>query len=153
MVQFRSESLLSCKYGDRFIIRSFSPMHTIGGGILIDPYPSKSRRLQHELADRLRRLIEGDEYVRSEEVIYLQSVRGVVYSEFQLRSGLSDLDCSKNLLHLQKQGHILCLDSVSKRYLHVDHVKRLGEFVSRVLNNHHQKFSDREGMTHAELAG
>ena len=153
MVQFRSESILSGKYGDRFIIRSFSPMYTIGGGTLINPSPSKSRRLQQELPERLRRLMDGDEYVRSEEVIYLRSVRGVVYSEFQVRSGLSDKECSKNLQLLQKQGQILCVDSVSSRYLHVDHVKRVGKFVSRVLNNHHQKFPDREGMTHAELAG
>ena len=153
MVQFRSESILSGKYGDRFIIRSFSPMYTIGGGTLIDPSPSKSRRLQQELPERLRRLMDGDEYVRSEEVIYLRSVRGVVYSEFQVRSGLSDKECSKNLQLLQKQGQILCVDSVSSRYLHVDHVKRVGKFVSRVLNNHHKKFPDREGMTHAELAG
>ena len=153
MVQFRSESILSGKFGDRFIIRSFSPMYTIGGGTLINPSPSKSRRLQQELPERLRRLMDGDEYVRSEEVIYLRSVRGVVFSEFQVRSGLSNKECSKNLQLLQKQGQILCLDSVSSRYLHVDHVKRVGKFVSRILNNHHKKFPDREGMTHAELAG
>ena len=153
MVQFRSESILSGKYGDRFIIRSFSPMYTIGGGTLIDPSPSKSRRLQQELPERLRRLMDGDEYVRSEEVIYLRSVRGVVYSEFQVRTGLSDKECSKNLQLLQKKGQIICVNTVSSRYLHVDHVKRVGKFVSRVLNNYHQKFPDREGMTHAELAG
>ena len=153
MVQFRSESILSGKYGDRFIIRSFSPMYTIGGGTLIDPSPSKSRRLQQELPERLRRLMDGDEYVRSEEVIYLRSVRGIVYSEFQIRSGLSDKECSKNLQLLQKNGQILCLDSITSRYLHVDHVKRVGDFISRVLKIHHQKFPDREGMTHAELAG
>ncbi len=153
MVQFRSESILSGKYGDRFIIRSFSPMHTIGGGTLIDPSPSKSRRLQQELPERLRSLMDGDEYVRSEEVIYLRSVRGIVYSEFQIRSGLSDKECSKNLQLLQKNCQILCLDAIASRYLHVDHVKRVGDFISRVLKNHHQKFLDREGMTHAELAG
>ena len=153
MVQFRSESILSGKYGDRFIIRSFSPMYTIGGGTLIDPSPSKSRRLQQELPERLRRLMDGDEYVRSEEVIYLRSVRGIVYSEFQIHSGLSDKECSKNLQLLQKNGQILCLDSIASRYLHVDHVKRVGDFISRVLKIHHQKFPDREGMTHAELAG
>ena len=153
MVQFRSESILSGKYGDRFIIRSFSPMYTIGGGTLIDPSPSKSRRLQQELPERLRRLMDGDKYVRSEEVIYLRSVRGIVYSEFQIRSGLSDKECSKNLQLLQKNDQILCLDSIASRYLHVDHVKRVGKFVSRVLKIHHQKFPDREGMTHAELAG
>ena len=97
MVQFRSESILSSKYGDRFIIRSFSPMITIGGGTLIDPSPSKSRRLQHELPERLRRLMDGHKNVRSEEVIYLRSVRGVFNKEFQVLSGLSDKDCSKKI--------------------------------------------------------
>ena len=83
MVQFRSESILSGKYGDKFIIRSFSPMYTIGGGILIDPSPSKSRRLQQELPDRLRRLMDGDEYVRSEEVIFLRSVQGLFIQSFR----------------------------------------------------------------------
>ena len=153
MVQFRSENILSSKYGDRFIIRSFSPMLTIGGGTLIDPSPSKSRRLQHELPERLRRLMDGDENVRSEEVIYLRSVRGVFNKEFQVLSGLSDKECSKNLEFLQKQGQIFCLDLVSGHYLHVDHIKRVGKFIIRVLKNHHQNFSEREGMTNAELAG
>ena len=153
IVQFRSESLLSGKYGDRFIIRNYSPMSTIGGGTLIDPSPSKSRRLLHELPERLRRILNEDENVRAEEVIYLQSVRGVNQSEFQVRSGLSDEQCVKILQRLQKQGQILCVDTISRRYLHVDHVKRTGTFISRVLKNHHQKFPDREGMTHAELGG
>ena len=153
MVQFRSESILSGKYGDRFIIRSFSPMVTIGGGTLIDPSPSKSRRLYQEFPERLRRLMDGGENTRAEEVIYLQSVRGVDYSEFQVRAGLSDKECSKNLELLQKKGQVFCLESVSGRYLHVDHLKRVGKFVNRVLKNHHQEFPEREGMTHVELAG
>ena len=53
-------------------------MFTLGGGMVVDPSPSKSRRVLQELPERLRRLHDGDENVRSEEVIYLQSVRGVV---------------------------------------------------------------------------
>ena len=57
-------------------------------------------------------------------MIYLQSVGGVDFSEFQVRAGLSDKDCSKNLNLLQKQGQVFCIDSVSGRYLHVDHVEK-----------------------------
>ncbi len=153
MVQFRAERILSGKYGDRFIIRSFSPMNTIGGGIIIDPSPSKSRRMQQDLSVRLGRLMDGDEYVRSEEVIYLRSVRGVFHSEFQVRTGLSEKDSLKILQILQEKGQVLCIDSVSGRYLHIDHIKRIGKFISKVLKNHHQKFPEREGITHAELSG
>ncbi|MCS5545452.1 MAG: selenocysteine-specific translation elongation factor [SAR324 cluster bacterium] len=153
LVQFRSESLLSGRYGDRFIVRSYSPMFTLGGGVVVDPSPSKSRRVLQELPERLRRLYAGDENVRSEEVIYLQSVRGVVESEFSVRSGLSTKQSGKVLQLLQSQKKILCVESITRRYLHIEHVERIGNFLGKVLGKHHKKFPDREGMTSSELGG
>jgi selenocysteine-specific elongation factor len=153
LVQFRLKSLVSARHGDRFIVRSYSPMITLGGGMVIDPSPSKSRRVLHELPERLSRLHEGDENVRSAEVIYLQSVKGVIEAEFTVRSGLSAKQSGKVLHLLQSQQKVLCVDPFSKRYLHVEHVERIGEFLSKVLAIHHKKFEDREGMTRSELWG
>lgn len=153
LVQFRLESLVCTRHGDRFIVRSYSPMFTLGGGMVIDPSPSKSRRVLHELPGRLRRLHDGDENVRSAEVIYLQSVKGVIEAEFSVRSGLSAKQSAKVLQLLQSQQQVLCVDPFSKRYLHVQHVERIGEFLSKVLTIHHKKFADREGMTRSELGG
>jgi selenocysteine-specific elongation factor len=153
LVQFRLESLVSARHGDRFIVRSYSPMFTLGGGMVIDPSPSKSRRVLHELPERLRRLHEGDENVRSAEVIYLQSVKGAIEAEFTVRSGLSAKKSGKVLQLLQSRQKVLCVDPFSKRYLHVEHVERIGEFLSKVLAIHHKKFEDREGMTRSELGG
>ena len=153
LVQFRLESLVCARHGDRFIVRSYSPMFTLGGGMVIDPSPSKSRRVLHELPGRLRRLHDGDENVRSAEVIYLQSVKGVIEAEFSVRSGLSAKQSAKVLQLLQSQQQVLCVDPFSKRYLHVQHVERIGEFLSKVLTIHHKKFADREGMTRSELGG
>ncbi|MBT3214391.1 MAG: selenocysteine-specific translation elongation factor [Deltaproteobacteria bacterium] len=153
LVQFRLESLVSARHGDRFIVRSYSPMFTLGGGMVIDPSPSKSRRVLHELPERLRRLHAGDENVRSAEVIYLQSVKGVIEAEFSVRSGLSAKQSAKVLQLLQSQQQVLCVDPFSKRYLHVEHVERIGDFLSKVLTIHHKKFADREGMSRSELAG
>ncbi|MDP6655196.1 MAG: selenocysteine-specific translation elongation factor [SAR324 cluster bacterium] len=153
LVQFRLESIVCTRHGDRFIVRSYSPMFTLGGGMVIDPSPSKSRRVLHELSGRLRRLHDGDENVRSAEVIYLQSVKGVIEAEFSVRSGLSAKQSAKVLQLLQSQQQVLCVDPFSKRYLHVQHVERIGEFLSKVLTIHHKKFTDREGMTRSELGG
>ncbi len=153
IVQFRSESLLSTRHGDRFIIRSYSPMFTLGGGMVIDPSPSKSRRVMHELPERLRRLQDGAENVRAEEVIYLQSVRGVIESEFSVRSGLSVKQSAKILQLLQSQKKVICVEPLSKRFIHVEHVARIGKFLKKVLELHHKKFLDREGMTRSELSG
>ncbi len=44
--------------GDRFILRRFSPVETIGGGWVVDPYPPKLRR--GPMAERLAKLDSAD---------------------------------------------------------------------------------------------
>jgi selenocysteine-specific elongation factor len=40
--------------GDRFVLRSFSPVHTIGGGIVLDIYPAQNKPRLSRLAARLQ---------------------------------------------------------------------------------------------------
>jgi selenocysteine-specific elongation factor len=42
-VQITLEDPVVARRGDRFIIRRFSPVVTIGGGVVIDPYPERKR--------------------------------------------------------------------------------------------------------------
>lgn len=48
MVQCRLHHPLVADRGDRFIIRSYSPMTTIGGGRVLDPAPSRHRRFRRD---------------------------------------------------------------------------------------------------------
>ncbi len=59
------ERPLVARGGDRFVIRSFSPVTTIGGGVVLDPYPPKRPRVSERgLAtgqlppERLARFVE-----------------------------------------------------------------------------------------------
>lgn len=56
LAQLRLEEPLSPRYDDRFIIRSYSPMWTIGGGTVLDVLPPRRTRLkahERELLDAL----------------------------------------------------------------------------------------------------
>ena len=152
-VQIRLESMVSTKFGDRFVIRSYSPITTLGGGMVVDPSPSKSRRINKSLPQRIMRLNDLDPNVRSEEVIYLQSVRGVIESEFSIRSGLSIQESRKVFKFLMRNKKIFCVDNKIKRYLHEEHINRVSRYLIRILEFHHKKFFDRKGMTSAEIAG
>ncbi|MDO9574227.1 MAG: selenocysteine-specific translation elongation factor, partial [Candidatus Contubernalis sp.] len=46
--------------GDHFIIRSYSPMTTIGGGVVLDGQPVRHKRFRQEVINRLNILEEGD---------------------------------------------------------------------------------------------
>ncbi|HEY3220309.1 MAG TPA: selenocysteine-specific translation elongation factor [Gemmatimonadales bacterium] len=59
------ERPLVARGGDRFVIRSFSPVTTIGGGVVLDPFPPKRPRVSERAlalgqapAERLARIVE-----------------------------------------------------------------------------------------------
>ena len=43
-VQFRLESPVTAVYGDRFVVRSYSPQATIAGGIVLDNFPERHKK-------------------------------------------------------------------------------------------------------------
>ncbi len=58
-VQFRMEEPLVCRNKDRFVLRSYSPVETIGGGRIIDPL-SKKRHVDEELIASLKLKESGE---------------------------------------------------------------------------------------------
>lgn len=60
LVQCRLDRPVVVHFGDRFIIRSFSPMTTIGGGIVLDGQPARHKRFKKEVLNRLKILEKGD---------------------------------------------------------------------------------------------
>lgn len=60
LVQIRLESPIVCEAHDRFIIRTYSPMLTIGGGTVIDPYPKREHRRRRDyVLDDLKQREQG----------------------------------------------------------------------------------------------
>jgi len=61
VVQLRTEAPVVGVLGDRFILRSYSPQVTIGGGLILDPFPAKHRaRDLAAVRARLEILAKGD---------------------------------------------------------------------------------------------
>ncbi len=58
-VQFRLESPVTSIYRDRYIVRSYSPTTTIGGGIILDSHPRKHRHHQESVLGALERRERG----------------------------------------------------------------------------------------------
>ncbi len=58
--QLRLEESIVAKRGDRFIIRFYSPMITIGGGEVIEPNPPKRKRFKEDVIEELKVKEKGD---------------------------------------------------------------------------------------------
>ncbi|PKN43977.1 MAG: selenocysteine-specific translation elongation factor, partial [Deltaproteobacteria bacterium HGW-Deltaproteobacteria-17] len=60
LVKMRLEHPAVTRYGDRFIVRSYSPMATIGGGTILDSHPPVRARRGADLQEQLRSREAGD---------------------------------------------------------------------------------------------
>ncbi len=59
-VQLRLEEVTACMKGDRFVIRTYSPMLTIGGGTILEPNPPKRKRFKEDVLEELKIKEEGN---------------------------------------------------------------------------------------------
>jgi len=67
MAQFRLEKPAVSDVGDRYVIRTYSPQTTIGGGSIIDPKATKAKGFDEKLIEHLQKVETGDTVIMVEE--------------------------------------------------------------------------------------
>ncbi|MDD2734121.1 MAG: selenocysteine-specific translation elongation factor [Desulfuromonadaceae bacterium] len=75
--------------GDPFVLRSYSPSQTVGGGTILDPSPPRRRRRSLEAIELLESMSLGDESDMVERLISTSLLSGISFQELILRSGVS----------------------------------------------------------------
>jgi selenocysteine-specific elongation factor len=74
--------------GDRFILRQFSPVITIGGGSVVENTPPKCIADRNKYSDLLRTLAHGDLAVSLAERVTAQGAHGLSIAGITARTGL-----------------------------------------------------------------
>ena len=80
MVQCRLQHPLVADRGDRFIIRSYSPMTTIGGGRVLDPDPSRHRRFRRTSFAHLAEL-EREPSAGGDDVFVIRKLKELLIAD------------------------------------------------------------------------
>ncbi len=89
--------------GDPFVIRSYSPVTSIGGGRILDAAPAKHRRFRSEVLKRLEQLESGSSGSVLHAVEQLQAVR---LRDLEKLTGLSRELLQQNLQELTASGEL-----------------------------------------------
>ena len=82
IVQLRLERSVVSARGDRFILRRYSPLETIAGGVVLDAFPEKHVVQDSEVVDSLRVLRDADLAGAAQH--FISEVKEVGISESQL---------------------------------------------------------------------
>ncbi|MBN2427457.1 MAG: selenocysteine-specific translation elongation factor [Deltaproteobacteria bacterium] len=106
LVQIHLDRPLVAHRQDRFIIRSYSPMTTIGGGLIIDPDPVKHRRFREEVMATLKELDSGEVSFLLQKISDQGCVR---LKELEVISGMGQERIEKHLKTLEQEEKIALL--------------------------------------------
>lgn len=136
------------KSGEPFILRSFSPMHTLAGGKILDAHPAKHRRFRAEL---LAALQARDAGLTDEIVAHFLQCCQVPYSTAEMISAGTDLpllQVKEALEKLEAQGLI---QQFRLGFLHREAFKSWQARALAVLDEYHQRYPLRLGMPRREF--
>jgi len=106
IVQIHLDRPLVAHRQDRFIVRSYSPMTTIGGGVVIDPSPAKHRRFRAEVMQALAELESGEKSFLLQKLLDQGCAR---LKELELISGMGQERIAGHLEKLQEEGKVVRL--------------------------------------------
>jgi selenocysteine-specific elongation factor len=109
LVQIRLEEPTFALPGDRFIIRQYSPMITIGGGEVLDAFPEKHRRSRKGIVERLAALKGGTLEDRLVLLIQEAGVQTIDLPHLVGRLGVPAASVREKLTALAKTGRIRIL--------------------------------------------
>jgi selenocysteine-specific elongation factor len=147
-VQLRLEAPVVTLPRERYVIRSYSPMVTIGGGELLDVAPAKTRR-SHAVTGRLARLEGGTPAAVVEEHLRRVGPGGARTADLRARTPFGPTALRQSLGELAARGRILLVDR--EWHVHVEAAERLGEEAVAALTAFHAREPLRPGMSKEEL--
>ena len=97
--QIRTEEDLPVSYGDRFVIRSYSPVHVVGGGVVLRAHPRRTTTINEGDKALLEALRSGDE-AAAVQAAFAQAEYPVNAGEIAQATGLSAARAAKELAAL-----------------------------------------------------
>ena len=146
MIRFRAEKPLVVESGDCFVVRSYSPVTTIGGGRVLDP-ASRHKRFREADLEALARREDA-----SPEQLILLALEGkdpVTRAELARRVGLADAALGAELDRLVGEGKVRPL--AGTWYLSPGGLAAAGEAAGKFLTDFHRREPLRSGVGKEEV--
>jgi len=137
--------------GDCYVIRSFSPVYTIGGGEIIDSLPSKHKRFSDENIKDLEILKQRD----LKQIILLLSrqagFKGLDYEVLQVRCGTDIKKLSIETEKMFSQGELILYNKNPRQIALPSVINDLELIVKKTLETFHKEQPLKMGLLKEEI--
>ena len=147
-VQLRLEESIVVKKGDPFVVRNYSPLETIGGGIIIDTANKKYKKQDENVINILKIKEKGELKDIIEQHLKKNYGEYLVLKDILTYSGETEEQVVKELDKSIEEKVVL---KINNYYIHALNYEKLKDKAIEVLNEYHKKNRLKDGMLKEEL--
>ena len=152
LVQLRLEEEIALKRGDRFVVRFYSPMETIGGGVVLEPNPVRKKRFDEKAIEELKKKESGSLADVMELHIKQHADTMITMAELAKIMAHSVDELQEYLEELKEEGIVHVFAMKKDVYLwHRDSEYALRQKIQEALEAYHKRYPYRYGMKKAEI--
>lgn len=151
LAQIQLEEETAALSGDRFVLRSYSPVRTIAGGEILHPRPTRHKRFQESVIADLNILHEGDPIKKLNVLIASAGRKGTSAGELAALIDLPAKKLKNTLNTILSNKEALIYDKVNGRILNSEVIRDLNGRVLKILVEYHETYPLRPGLNKEEL--
>ncbi|NOZ60594.1 MAG: selenocysteine-specific translation elongation factor, partial [Calditrichaeota bacterium] len=152
LIQMKLEKKIIADHGDRFVLRRFSPVETIGGGSIIDAHPRRHKRFSATELAQIRKLDQSNpaEFV---EIILEKHGTALATIEAISRAAIMREEQVKEILHEseKKERITKIIDKGQQFFILREEFQKLKQKMLDNLEQFHRDNPARRGIPLSEL--
>lgn len=152
LAQIILESDVVARKGDRFIVRLFSPMITVGGGEVIDANPSRKKRFNEEDIELVRLMVTGESKDVTEALIGENSHKFLSIKDLAKLESKQVDQVQDEVEALEEEGKVFVIKLASDSYvIHKKFAQDLTDKITKEVGTYHDKYPLRPGINKEEI--
>ena len=143
LVQFRLEQPVVARAGDRYVVRFYSPVTTVGGGVVVHPWAPRHARIGEAAIERLRSVAESDGKDRLARVMG-ELREGASEAELAILVGTTPSELSRDLAELASERS---LREIGGRWYEATAISDVRRALTAEISLSHARKADAPGVS------
>jgi selenocysteine-specific elongation factor len=137
--------------GDPFVLRSYSPQATVGGGRVLDPFPPRRRRRSAEAMALLSAMAGGEDGEMLLQMAAASLFTGIAYGELLARTGFTTRKLEAVLAPLLSSGELVQMTREPRIFLAKGSFTELQAHLCREVQLYQEQNPLKDGINREEL--
>ena len=151
LVQLRLDAPVAIVRDDRYVVRSYSPVRTIGGGQVLNPLPVKHKRFRKATLEGLKALTAAEPEKILKHHLKTAGYAGIRFSDLKIMTNQTDKQLESTIQKQLSTRVVIQIDKEQRSYIHQDNFTGLQQEMTARLEAFHEANPLKAGMSKEEL--